>query len=74
MESNQDGKKIFKYLDIKWTNTEAAVSAAHLEVCSLLHRIPFMLKGILKSVGSLVDKLRTCIECKLFHPEQHIQD
>lgn len=58
----------------KWTNTEAAVSAAHLVVCSLLHRIPFMLKGILKSVGSLVDKLRTCIECKWFHPDQNIQD
>lgn len=24
---------------------------------------PFMLKGILKSVGSLVDKQRTCFEC-----------
>lgn len=29
-----------------------------------------MLKGILKSVGSLVDKPRTCFEYELFHPEQ----
>lgn len=50
-----------------------AVSAAHLVVCRLLYRILFMLKGILKSVGSLVDKPRTCNEYKLFHPEQNLQ-
>lgn len=46
-----------------------AVSAAHLVVRRLLYRIPFMLKGILKSIGSLVDKPRACNEYKLFHPE-----
>lgn len=50
--------------------TERAVGSAHLVACSMLYRIPFMLKGILKSVGSLVDKLWTCFEYELFHPEQ----
>lgn len=35
--------------------TEAAVSSAYHTACST--GFPFMLKGILKSVGNLVDKL-----------------
>lgn len=41
---------------------KAVVSVAHLVVCAPVWRIPLMLKEILKSVGSRVDKLWTCTE------------
>lgn len=50
--------------------TGTAVCAAHLIACSM---IPFMLRGILKSAGSLVDKLWTCFEYELFRPEQRLR-
>lgn len=51
--------------------TETAVCLAHLVTCCI--GFPFMLEGIMKSVGRLVDKLWTWLEYQLFHLEQSIQ-
>lgn len=52
---------------------KTAVSAAHLMFVPWVCRIPLMLKVILKTVGSHIDKLWTHTEYQSQHPEQNIQ-
>lgn len=54
--------------DGRGEKTATAVSVGHLAAACT--GFPFTLEGILKSIGSLVDKPRTCFEYESFHPEQ----
>lgn len=70
----RDGKKCKWQTKIDKQSRKTAVSIGHLMSVPWVCRIPLMLKAILKSVGSRVDKLWTHTEYQSLHPEQNIRE